>query len=77
VPGLAAADGVDHFDLIAFVQDRGHMLAAGHDIQVQLDSDATPGKFKAGQQGQDGFAIRQFKGFAVQLNVHAQVQPSF
>ena len=74
---LAATDGVDDFDLIAFAQRRGLVLAARHDIQVELDCYTTPGKIKAGQQCQNGRAVRQFKGFTVQLNVHAREQPSF
>ena len=74
---LTATDRVDDFDLIAFAQGRGLMLAARHDILVQLDCDATPDKIKAGEQNQNGSAVRQFKGFTVQLNVHAREQPSF
>ena len=48
------------------------MLTARHDIQVQFHRDPAPCKVQTGQQCRDGFAIGQFVGFAVQLNVHAR-----
>ncbi|MNZ29719.1 hypothetical protein D3C78_469730 [compost metagenome] len=72
VPGaLAAADGMHDFDLIAFTQRCGCVLATWHDIQVELYRDTAPDKVQAGQQGLDAFAIGQLEGFTVQLNAHA------
>jgi len=69
---LAATDGMHHFDLIAFAQRRGVMLAARDDIQIELDRDSTPGQVQAGQQRRNSRAVGQFKGFTVQLNAHAK-----
>ena len=73
MPGraLTAANRMNHFDLIAFGQNCRLMLAARHDIQVQLHRHPTSDKLQTAQQRRDGFAIGQLKGFTVQLNAHA------
>jgi len=74
---LAAADGVYHFDLIALVEGGLGVLAARDDIQVEFDRDPASGQVQTGQQGRNGFSVGQFKGFAVQLNAHAECRHHF
>ncbi len=69
--GLAAANRVDDFDLIAFAQRSAFVLAARHDVEVQFDGYPATGKVEPVQQGRNVLAIWQFEGFTVQLNAHA------
>lgn len=41
--GLAATNGVDDFDLIAFAQGGGGVLTARHDIQVEFHCNPAAG----------------------------------
>jgi hypothetical protein len=74
---LAAADGVHDFDRIAVVQRCISMLTARDDIQIEFDRHPASGQFQTGQQGRNGFTVGQFKGFAVQLNAHAECRHHF
>ncbi len=69
--GLAAANGVYHFYLVAFAQCGGFVLAARHNVQVEFDRHPATRQVKPVEQGRDAFAIGQFESFTVQLNAHA------
>lgn len=75
--GLAAADGVYDLYGIAFLESGFRVLAARDDIQIEFDRHPASGQFQSGQQGRNGFAVGQFKGFAVQLNAHAGCRHHF
>lgn len=75
--GSAAANGMDHFDVVAVVEKGVGMLAARNDIQIEFNCYPPSGQFQAGNQGRNGLAVGQFKGFAVQLNAHAQRRHHF
>ncbi|MNP69636.1 hypothetical protein D3C76_1657600 [compost metagenome] len=67
---LAAADGVDHFDAVAFAQGGGGVQAARHYVEVEFDRDAAASQIQAGNEVRDSLAVGKLEGFTVQLNAH-------
>ncbi len=71
-PVLAAADGMDHFDAVTFLQGRRLMLAARDDVHIELYRNAPAGQVQAGQQACDGLFGGHFIRFAIQSNLHGR-----
>jgi hypothetical protein len=54
-----------HFNLVTFAQRGGGVLAARHDIQIELNRHAASGQIQTANQPGDGFAVGQFECFTV------------
>src|SRR5690606_32479954 len=68
---LAATDGMDDFHLVAIGQYGRSVLATGHDIAIDLDSQPPPSQLQTQQQISHRHPFREFVAFAVQLNLHS------
>lgn len=66
----ATTDGMHDLDLITFLQNGDGVLAARHDIDVQLDGQATADQPQILQQVSHGLAGVKRIGLAIQLNIH-------
>jgi len=54
-----------HFHLVTLAQGGGGVLAARHDIQIELNRHAASGQIQTVDQPGDGGAVRQFECFTV------------
>jgi hypothetical protein len=69
--GLATANGVYHFDLIAIDQNSSGMLATWDNVAIELDRQPAPSQIQALQQVGHRLSVRELMTLAVQLNVHS------
>ena len=70
---LAAADGVDDFHAVAFVQRVRRVLAAWDDLAIDFNGDPTAGVADACEQRGDRSGRLTFAGFAVEDDLHARI----
>jgi hypothetical protein len=70
VAGSATTDGMHHFDPVTVAKRGAGVLAAWHDVQIELDRNAPASQVQTAEQVGDGLAIGQLECFTVQLNVH-------
>src|SRR5690554_2422298 len=71
IAASTAANGMHQFDPVAVIQGEFRVLAAGHNVFVNLDRDPFSGQREVVNQSGNGHSVRELHRFTVYLNLHS------